>query len=581
MSSAKSKGKTGLGIEKCPTGIRGLDEIMLGGLPKGRPTLVAGSAGSGKTVLAMEFLARGAAEFHENGVYMAFEETGQDLIENTASFGFNLPELCARKKILLDHVHVDRSEIEESGAYSLEGLFVRLENAIKTVNAKRVVLDTIETLFSGFSNESILRAELARLFRWLKTAGVTAVITGESGDGLLTRHGLEEYVADCVIVLDHRVAEQTSIRRLRVMKYRGSLHGTNEYAFLIGKKGISVLPITSLHLDHEASKARISTGIPRLDTMLDGKGFYRGSSVLLSGGAGTGKSSISANFVRAACERGERALYFASEQSPSEIIRNMNSIGIELARWAAKGLLRFHAARPTLVGLEQHLVLLHEVITEFAPAVVVIDPITNFGAAGNAMEVKSMLTRIIDFLKERQITGFFTSLTAANSNPEESEVGISSQIDTWLLLRNLESNGERNRALYVLKSRGMAHSNQIREFVLTSRGVELLDVYIGSGGVLTGTARAAQEAQEQASVLAEKQELERKRAELSRRRVELKERIEALHWDFRSEEEKILTCMRQIEERERQVARHRLDMAHLRRADAANANGHRTRNVRA
>ncbi len=574
MSRSKLKSKPVLKIQKCPTGIRGLDEITFGGLPRGRPTLIAGSAGCGKTVLAMEFLARGANQFHENGVYMAFEETGEELVQNTASMGFGLPQLCARKKILIDHVHLDRSEIEETGEYNLDGLFIRLQNAIKTVHAKRVVLDTIEALFGGFSNESVLRSELARLFRWLKCSGVTAIVTGETGDGLLTRHGLEEYVADCVIVLDHRVAEQTSIRRLRIVKYRGSVHGTNEYPFLIGKTGISVLPITSLHLNHEASTDRVSTGIPRLDTMLGGKGFYRGSCTLISGIAGTGKSSLAAHFARAACERGERALYFASEQSPAEIIRNMKSIGIDLAPWVKRGLLHFHATRPSLVGLEQHLVLLHEQIAEIKPAVVVIDPITNFGIIGNLPEVKSMLSRIIDMLKAKQITSMFTSLTAAGGAAENTEVEISSQIDSWLLLRNVELNGERNRGLYILKSRGMAHSNQIREMVLTGHGIELVDVYVGAGGVLTGSARAAQEAQERAQVLAEKQEIERKKAELSRKRVELKSKIDGLHAAFDAEEEQIACSIREMEERERQFAHRRIDMAHLRLADPVAGNGH-------
>lgn len=562
------------GVEKCPTGIRGLDEITGGGLPRGRPTLLCGSAGCGKTVLGMEFLVRGATQFNESGVYVAFEETGSELIQNVASFGFDVAELCERKKILLDHVRLDRSEIEETGEYSLDGLFIRLDNAIKTVHAKRVVLDTVEALFGGFANEGILRSELSRLFRWLKSTGVTAIVTGESGDRVLTRHGLEEYVADCVILLDHRVADQNSIRRLRVVKYRGSLHGTNEYPFLIGKTGISVLPATSLHLDHKANDERVSSGIPRLDTMLGGKGFFRGTSVLVSGAAGTGKSSMAAHFVCAACQRGERALYFASEQSPSEIMRSMRSIGVDLETYVKRGLLRFHAARPTLVGLEKHLVTVHDAVTEFNPSVVVVDPITNFGAVGSDAEVTSMLTRIVDFLKSRQITGMFTSLTRAGDDPEQSEVGMSSQMDTWLLLRNLECNGERNRGLYVLKSRGMAHSNQIREFVLTDHGVELLDVYVGSAGVLTGSARIAQEAQEEASALVERQDLERKRLELSRKRLQLKEKIGTLQAEFKAEEQQVLRSIGEIEDREHRVGQHRVDMARLRHADATPANGH-------
>ncbi len=467
--SAKRGSRTA--IAKTPTGIAGLDQITEGGLPKGRPTLVCGSAGCGKTVLAMEFLVRGATQYHEPGVFMAFEESEKELAENVASMGFELPALRARKKLFVDYVHIERSEIEETGEYDLEGLFIRLESAIQAVGAKRVVLDTIESLFSSFSNVGVLRPELRRLFRWLKSKGVTAVITAESGDGKLTRHGIEEYVADCVILLDHRVENQNSIRRLRVVKYRGTVHGTSEYPFLIGETGFSVLPLSSLKLEHKASHRRISTGVPRLDAMLSGKGFYRGTSVLITGAAGTGKSSLAAHFVHAACQRGERALYMASEQSTDEVIRNMRSIGIDLEPWVKRGRLRFHAVRPSAFGLERHLVTVNQAISEFDPSVVVVDPITNFASVGSYGEVKSMVTRMIDLFKARQITALFTSLTIGDSSPELSEVGVSSLMDTWLLLRNLEANGERNRGLYVLKSRGMAHSNQIREFVLTDEGV--------------------------------------------------------------------------------------------------------------
>src|ERR1035437_2186257 len=480
MSTHRLKLSPRNGIEKCTTGIIGLDQITGGGLPKGRPTLLCGTAGCGKTVLAMEFLVRGATEFNEPGVFMAFEETDKELTQNVASMGFDLPALCARKKLFLDYVRVERSEIEETGEYDLEGLFIRLENAINAVGAKRVVLDTIESLFAGFSNTNILRSEPRRLFRWLKTKGVTAVITAETGEGKLTRQVVEECFADCVILLDHRVEDQSSIRRLRVIKYRGTMHGTSEYPFLIGETGLSVLPLSSLKLEHKAPTQRVSTGVPRLDTMLGGKGFYRGTSVLVSGGAGSGKSSLAAHFVQAACQPGERALYMASEQSTDEVVRNMRSIGIDLEPWIKRDLLRFYAARPGTFGLEKHLVTIHDVTTAFNPKVVVIDPITNFASTGTYSGVKSMVTRLIDMFKSRQITALFTSLTPGDSSPEMSEVGVSSQMDAWLLLRNLECNGERNRGLYVLKARGMAHSNQIREFVLTDHSVQLLDVYVGT-----------------------------------------------------------------------------------------------------
>ena len=478
-------------LAKSPTGIEGLDEITFGGLPRGRTTLICGSAGCGKTLLSLEFLIRGALQYNEPGVFMAFEETAEELTKNVASLGFDLDDLIKREKLVIDYVHLERSEIEETGEYDLEGLFLRLEHAIHSIGAKRVVIDTVEAIFSSFSNVFVLRAELRRLFRWLKDKGVTAIITAERGNETLTRHGLEEYVSDCVILLDHRVIEQISTRRMRIVKYRGSVHGTNEYPFLIDNEGFSVLPMTSVSLDHAVTDRRISTGVARLDTMLGGRGYYRGSSVLVSGTAGTGKSSLCAHFVDAACRRRERCLYVASEESPQQIIRNARSIGIDLRPWVQKGSLIFHAIRPSFYSLEMHLAVLHRMIKQFKPRVFIMDPVTNFISEGNQLEVKAMLTRLIDFLKLNQITAMFTSLTSgANSTLEQTNIGISSLMDTWLLLRDTEINGERNRTLYVLKSRGMAHSNQIREFLLTSHGIELVDVYLGPEGVLTGTARA-------------------------------------------------------------------------------------------
>jgi circadian clock protein KaiC len=471
VTPAKQNNRVNL-LPKSPTGIPGMDEITGGGLPKGRPTLVAGAAGCGKTLFAMEFLVNGATQYEEPGVFVAFEENAQELTQNVASLGFNLKKLTKQKKMIIDHVRVERSEIEETGDYDLEGLFIRLGHAIDSIGAKRVVLDTVEVLFSALSNQGILRAELQRLFRWLKDKGVSAVITAERGSGTVTRFGLEEYVADCVILLDHRVTEQMSTRRLRIVKYRGTLHGTNEYPFLITRDGISVLPITSVGLDHQASAERVSTGVRELDEMLGGKGYYKGSSILLTGTAGSGKSSLAAAFVDAACRRGERCLYFAFEEATQQILRNMRSIGIDLATHVKKGLLQFHIARPTLYGLEMHLVTMYDLIREHKPQVVVLDPITDFFAIGSTAEVKAAITRIIDFLKTNQITALFTSYTEEDG-PNESVVGVSSLIDTWISLRNLESNGERHRGLFVLKSRGMPHSNQIRSFQLTDHGIQI------------------------------------------------------------------------------------------------------------
>ncbi|HEX4945689.1 MAG TPA: circadian clock protein KaiC [Blastocatellia bacterium] len=524
-------------LPKAPTGIQGLDEITGGGLPAGRPTLVSGSAGAGKTMLAVEFLVRGATEFGEPGVFMMFEESAAELTANVRSLGFDLDKLVAQKKIALDHVHIERSEIEETGAYDLEGLFIRLGYAIEAIGAKRVVLDTIEALFAGLPNHAVLRAELRRLFRWLKDRGMTAVITGERGETTLTRYGLEEYVADCVIVLDHRVEEQISTRRLRVVKYRGSAHGTNEYPFLISAQGLSVLPITSLRLDHQAPTKRVSTGIARLDKMLGGQGVYRGSSVLISGAPGTGKSSIGASFLDAACRRGERALLFAYEESAAQLQRNMRSVGLDLEQWVKKGLLEIHASRPTLQGLEQHLVMMYNTVRTFRPAVVVVDPISNLTLERHDAEVKPTLMRLIDFLKQQQITALFTSLTNSSfgQSPEDSQVGVSSLMDTWLLLNNIEENGERNRTLFVLKSRGMEHSNQVREFVMSDQGIDLIDVYLGTERVLTGTARLAQEARERAAAELQRQDHARRLRQLASKRKALEAQIAALQAEAEAE----------------------------------------------
>ena len=555
-------------LEKCPTGIRGFDEISNGGLPKGRPTLICGGAGCGKTVLAMEFLLRGVIQYKEPGVFVSFEETPKDLSENFASLGYDLNAMIAHKLIAIDHVHIERSEIEETGEYDLEGLFIRLAHAIDSIKAKRIVLDTIESLFSGLSNEGILRAELRRLFHWLKDRGITAVITGESGKDGLTRYGLEEYVADCVIFLDFRIREQISTRRLRIIKYRGSSHGADEYPFLVEKTGISILPVTSLGLDHTVSNERISSGIPRLDSMLALKGFYRGSTILISGTAGTGKTSFANKFVESACRRGERCLYLAFEESANQIIRNMKSIGTDLAPWVKKGLLKFFATRPSLYGLEMHLVTIHNLVAEFNPRIVVVDPVSNLTAVGTSIEVKSVLTRLFDYLKGKHVTMLLTDLVHFGSSLERTNEDISSLIDTWILLRDIEINGERNRALYILKSRGMAHSNQIREVLLSDRGIELVDVYLGAGGVLTGSARAAQYAKEKADARVYQHEEDRIMREHERKRKILDAKIKALRAEFDVESEELRFTAEDQKKRRNGLIAERAEMARLRKADS-------------
>ena len=556
-------------LPKCPTGIQGLDEITGGGLPRGRPTLVCGGAGCGKTLMAAEFLVRGATQFGEPGVLMAFEETEKELKANVASLGFDLDGLVRRKKIVIDYVHIERSEVQESGEYDLEGLFVRLGHAIDSIGAKRVVLDTIEVLFASLPNEAILRSELRRLFRWLKEKGVTAVITAERGRESLTRHGLEEYVSDCVILLDHRVNDQIATRHLRVVKYRGAQHGTNEFPFLIGNEGISVLPITSLSLNHKVSSERIATGVPRLDAMLGGKGFFRGSSILLTGTPGTGKTIISCNFAQAAARRGERVLFFSFEESPDQIIRNMHSIGLRLEPLVKSGLLRFHSARPSLYGLEMHLATMFKEIADYKPHVVIIDPITSLMDSGTDSEGKGMVTRLIDYLKASKVTSLFTSLTQGGHTLQTSETAMSSLMDAWVLLQDFEGNGERNRVLYVLKARGMAHSNQIREFLISDRGIDVVDAYIGASGVLTGSARAAQYSLEKAAVLASQQEAAQLKREVERKRGALERQIGDLRSDYETEAVELRRIAEQVGTRTFVLGTERAASGRLRQADVS------------
>lgn len=567
MLSGKERTYVEHRLEKAPTGIRGFDEITQGGLPKGRTALVTGGPGTGKTMFAMEFLVKGATEFGEPGVFVSFEETADELIANSASLGLSLPELCDANLLYMDYVRVERSEIEESGEYDLEGLFIRLSHAINTVGARRLVLDTIETLFSGLSNVSILRAELRRLFRWLKDKNISTIVTGERGAESLTREGLEEYVSDCVILLDHRVTDQVSTRRLRVLKYRGSEHGTNEYPFLISDRGFMVLPITSVKLDYAVGEERVSSGIPRLDAMLGGKGFYRGSLILVSGTAGTGKTTVAASFADAACRRGEKTMYFAFEESAQQVVRNMRSIGLDLEQWTGKGILKIVGQRPTIHGLEHHLMSMQFMIDDFRPTTVVVDPVTNLSQVGSLRDVRLMLSRLVDYLKARNITILFTSLTQGGTDAELTDVGISSLADSWLKLQNLEAGGERNRGISILKSRGMAHSNQVREFLLTDQGIDLVDTYTGPEGVLAGSARVAREDDERAQEAALRLEIERLEEDRKKRRALLEEQITRLRSEFESAEKELEGRIRLEKLKMETIFRKRKEMGTSRKAE--------------
>jgi len=557
------------GLKKCKTGIQGLDEITEGGLPQGRTTLVCGSAGCGKTLLSLEFLVQGAVQYGEPGIFISFEESVDELVQNVASLGWDLNRLMAERKLAIDCFYLDPAELAEAGDYDLEGMFLRLGLMIDRIGAKRIVLDTIEVLFSGFANTNIVRAELRRLFRWLKDRGMTAIVTGERGEGTLTRQGIEEYVSDCVIRLDQRVQNELSTRRLQVLKYRGAYHGSNEYPFLIDRDGLSVAPITSLDLQHQVLSDRVSSGIPSLDLMLGGNkgGYFVGSSVLVTGMAGTGKSTIAAHFARSICETKQSCLYIAFEESPQQIIRNMRSIGVDLAPYLQQGLLDIQSLRPTSLSMEQHLLQIHRSVEYFKPNALIIDPIGNFMAVGNLLQVKSFFIRLIDHLKSKQVTTFMTNLIVNGMPLEHTEIGISSLMDTWLEVRSVEVNGERNRLLHLIKSRGMNHSNQVREFRLSAQGVELLDVYLGQGQVLTGTARAIQEAADHKSRLQQQQQIAQRQRHLRQQQQEIEAKLALLQMQLEAS-----TAELDILLQEEQLAEQGLQQAHqtitqLRRSD--------------
>lgn len=554
-------------LPKALTGIEGLDIITGGGLPRGRASLICGGTGTGKTLLAMEFLLRGAMQFNEPGVFMAFEESTNDLIANVASIGFDLNGLIAAEKVVVDFVYIDRGEIVEAGEYNLDALFIRLGAAIDSIGAKRVVLDTIESLFSNLPNPAILRAELRRLFRWLKEKGVTAVITGEGGAETLSRQGIEVYVSDCVINLSISIEERVASRRLRIVKYRGSSHGTNEYPFVIDGDGVSLIPVTSARLEHKVLHSRVSSGIPRLDTMLGGTGFFEGSVIMVSGPSGTGKTTFMAHFADAACRRNERVVYFSFEESPDQIIRNMSSVGLNLQQWVKKGLLVIESRRTTQCGLDMHLVLAKKLIALHAPKVVIMDPVTSFHDIANPSDVKRIVMKFVDHMKSLDITTMLGSLTPSGLPSEISAVNISSLIDSWILLRDLESNGERNRGIYILKSRGMSHSNQVREFLISDHGVEICDVYIGTGGVATGAARLNMLAQEKALSLKLQQEIEVRQFDLENKRNVLDSKIASMRAEFAAQEVSNLKMIAQEKNHLTQIGADRIAMGKIRSVD--------------
>ncbi|WP_240236172.1 circadian clock protein KaiC [Nocardioides sp. CFH 31398] len=520
-------------LEKAATGIEGFDDITFGGLPRARATIVTGAAGSGKSMFGVEFLAQGARAYGEPGVLLSFEETADELVANAASIGVDLRAMADEGTLVVDSAAGDLDDLVQSGAFDLEGLLLRLAAAIDAVGARRVVLDTVETLFSTLPDETTVRREFARLLRWLKERDLTVVVTAERGQqGRLTRHGIEEYVSDCVVVLDHRVEDEVATRRMRVAKYRGSPHGTNEFPFLISGRGLVVMP---LHHDEltEVSEERVSLGIPELDTMVGG-GVFRGSTIMISGSAGTGKTSIAACAADAACRRGEKALFLSFEEPSGQVVRNMRSIGLDLQHWIDKGLLVVQHMRPAITGLEAHLASLHMILDEHPAEVVVLDAVASLSRGVASYASASAVARDIAMLRLRGATTVLTALAGTHDDPH-TDVSASSLVDAWLLVRNVENDGERNRLLMTIKNRGSFHSNQVREFLLTDDGPRLVDVFVGPDGVLTGSAREQQEARDASTEDARRRDQERRRASIERRREEVEAQIATLRRQLEDE----------------------------------------------
>ncbi|MDR3478719.1 MAG: circadian clock protein KaiC [Gammaproteobacteria bacterium] len=570
MPKKTKKTKAPVMLQKCLTGITGLDEITFGGLPKYRSTLVSGGAGSGKTMLGMEFLIRGAALYKEPGLFVAFEETQEELTQNIGSLGFNIKELIKNHLLVIDHIQINRSEFAETGSYNLDGLFIRLGCAIAQYKIKRVVLDTLEILFSNIANELMLRSELQRLFRWFKEKKITVLVTAEKGQNAISRYGLEEYVADCVILLDNRMDDQVSTRRLRIAKYRGSSHGANEYPFIINEGGFTVTAITSITLNYKASTKRISSGLKQLDTMLDGKGFYEGSSILISGPAGIGKSSFAATFAYNSCKEGKKAYYFAFEESVEQIVRNMKSIGIHLEPLIKKDLLRFHAINPNSAGLEAHMHDIQKLVNEFNPSVVIIDPVTNLKTIGNINQVQDVLALLVSYFKSKKITVMFTSLVTEQKGIEYTKTneGISSSMDVWIYLQYINSDGERNRAISILKSRGMAHSNQLREIIISKNGVRLEEVYVGTEKVLTGSARLIQATKLEIENSDKESDIKYKERQIQIRHKKLEAEIAALHEMLEGAKDEITSLNQQKERTYNLIAESRAKISKIRMADS-------------
>lgn len=551
-------------LAKCPTGIEGLDTITNGGLPRNRLTLICGGAGSGKTSLGVEFLVQGIIKYNEPGLLITFEEKPQEIIENAASIGFDLEDLINKKKLFIEYIEVQEEEIAQSGDYTLEGLFIRFEQIVTSIAIKRVSLDTLDSIFATLGNTLILRAEIYRLFSWLKQKNITSLVTAEAGINTLSRNGLEEYISDCVISLRTNIVSEVLTRLLRIVKYRGSKHGTNEYPFLITDSGINLFPITSNYLNNIVSTEFVSTGVKELDEMMDNKGYYQGSTVLITGTAGTGKTSLASIFSNSICQKGERCIYFTFEEMINQILRNMSSINLNLQQWIDKDLLKFYAYRSSIYGLETHLLTIQNLIKQFKPQAVIIDPINNFELIGTELEIKSMMTRLIDFLKAQQITALFTSLTTAINPKEHAEVGISSLIDSWLVLQNLEYAGERTRGITIVKSRGIAHSNQIREFIITSNGVKLEKIYVGPNGILTGSARLDQEEQENLQFLLQEKETLRRKKLLEHKKATLEAKIMALKSEFDADTEEIESLIMKEEIQNKGILETRSTMAQRR-----------------
>ena len=558
-----TKGKVKSSSDIVSTGVKGLDDVLGGGIPQGHAMLLVGKPGTGKSILSMEYLLHGIELHKENGVYISFEESEKQIISNAASFGWKFEEMVKKNKLAISYIDMQPEQMRTVGDYDLSALILRVKGAIKKVNARRVVIDGINNLLSTFDDERIIRSDLLRLIREIKEVNATIFITGERGHDSWSKMGFEEYLADGLMHLDNRTDGNYQTREIQVVKCRGINHYTGKSPFIINSEGMSIRPLITADFDYKVLKSRVSTGIADIDNMLGGKGLYRGSTVYITGPSGAGKTSISSSFANGACSRGERALFLAFEESSDQIIRNMKSIGLSLDKWVNEKLLYFYTARATTNSLEGHLDNIMTMVREVEPTCVVLDPISAFRPIANENETKLMLIRLNDYLRARKITTVFTALSSDGEYSEHADVQLSSIADTWIVVRIMDYKGERNNVMQLMKSRGMSHSRQMKEMYFTGNGLKLQNVYQGPEGVLTGAARIGQEKYEKLKEARNVIEIDKNRKKIERKKSLLEASIEALKHEYEEELEALHAAIEEAEEQNSKIKETRKEIENI------------------